>query len=93
MIAETSLKAYRAIKPFLTGKRAQVYECFKLHPNGATRQEIARWYGETYKFKECGVCGRANELIERGYLVVVGTKKDAVTGHSAEILKAVERVA
>ena len=89
MIAKTSIKAYRAIKPFLNGKRAQVYECFKMHPNGATRQEIARWY----KFKECGVCGRANELIERGYLVVVGTKKDAVTGHSAEILKAVERVA
>lgn len=93
MIAGTSLKAYRAIKPFLTGKRAQVCECFKLHPNGATRQEIARWYGETCRFKECGVCGRANELIERGYLIVVGTKKDAVTGHSAEILKAVERVA
>lgn len=93
MIAGTSLKAYRAIKPFLTGKRAQVYECFKLHPNGATRQEIARWYGETCRFKGCGVCGRANELIERGYLIVVGTKKDAVTGHSAEILKAVERVA
>lgn len=93
MIAGTSLKAYRAIKPFLTGKRAQVYECFKLHPNGATRQEIARWYGETCRFKECGVCGRANELIERGYLIVVGTKKDAVTGYSAEILKAVERVA
>ena len=93
MIAGTSLKAYRAIKPFLTGKRAQVYECFQLHPNGATRQEIARWYGETCRFKECGVCGRANELIERGYLIVVGTKKDAVTGHSAEMLKAVERVA
>lgn len=89
MITETSRQAYRAIKPFLNGKRAQVYECFKLHPNGATRQEIARWY----KFKECGVCGRANELIERGYLIVVGTKKDAVTGHSAEILKAVERIA
>lgn len=89
MIAQTSLKAYRAIKPFLNGKRAQVYECFKLHPNGATRQEIARWY----KFKECSVCGRANELIERGYLVIVGTKKDPVTGHSAEILNAVERVA
>ena len=93
MIAETSLKAYRTIKPFLNGKRAQVYECFKLHPNGATRQEIARWYGETHKFKECAVCGRVNELIERGYLIVVGTKKDAVTGHSAEILKAVEMVA
>ena len=93
MIAETSARAYRAIKPFLNGKRAQVYECFKLHPNGATRQEIARWYGETHKFKECGVCGRVNELVAQGYLTVVGTKKDAVTGHSAEILKAVERVA
>lgn len=93
MIAETSRQAYKRIKLFLNGKRAQVYECFKLHPNGATRQEIARWYGETHKFKECGVCGRANELIERGYLIVVGTKKDAVTGHSAEILKVVERVA
>ena len=93
MVAETSIKAYRTIKPFLNGKRAQVYECFKLHPNGATRQEIARWYGEIYKFKECGVCGRANELIERGDLIVVGTKKDAVTGHSAEILKVAQRVA
>ena len=89
MIAQTSLKAYRAIKPFLNGKRAQVYECFKLHPNGATRQEISRALGEPIN----SVCGRTNELIERGYLIVVGTKKDAVTGHSAEILKAVERVA
>jgi len=89
MIAQTSIKAYRAIKPFLNGKRAQVYECFKLHPSGATRQEIARWY----KFKECGVCGRVNELVAQGYLAVIGTKKDAVTGHSAEILKVVERVA
>ncbi|EMG30862.1 hypothetical protein [Campylobacter showae] len=89
MIAETSARAYRAIKPFLNGKRAQVYECFKLHPNGATRQEISRALGEPIN----SVCGRANELIKRGYLVVVGTKKDAVTGHSAEILKVVERVA
>ena len=93
MIAQTSIKAYRAIKPFLNGKRAQAYECFKLHPNGATRQEIARWYGETHKFKECGVCGRVKELLGRGYLVVVGTKKDAVTGHSTEILKVAQRVA
>lgn len=89
MIAETSLKAYRAIKPFLNGKRAEIYEFMKKRPNGATRQEISRALGEPIN----SVCGRVNELLERGYLVVVGTKKDAVTGHSAEILKAVERVA
>ena len=89
MIAETSLKAYRAVKPFLNGKRAQIYEFIEKRPNGATRQEISRALGEPIN----SVCGRANELLGCGYLVVVGTKKDAVTGHSAEILKAVERVA
>ena len=89
MIAQTSIKAYRAIKPFLNGKRAQVYEFMEKRLNGATRQEISRALGEPIN----SVCGRANELIKRGYLIVVGTKKDAVTGHSAEILKAVERIA
>lgn len=89
MIAQTSLKAYRAIKPFLNGKRAQIYEFVEKRPNGATRQEISRALGEPIN----SVCGRVNELLGRGYLVVVGTKKDAVTGHSVEILKAVERIA
>ena len=89
MIAQTSLKAYRAIKPFLNGKRAQVYEFIEKRPNGATRQEISRALGEPIN----SVCGRVNELLGRGYLVVAGTKKDAVTGHSTEILKAVERIA
>ena len=93
MIAETSRQAYKKIKPFLNGKRKQIYELFKAHPNGATRQEIARWYGETYKLKECGVCGRVNELVAESYLRVVGTKKDEISGHSAEILKAIERIA
>lgn len=89
MITQTSLKAYRAIKPFLNGKRAQVYEFIEKRPNGATRQEISRALGEPIN----SVCGRVNELVAQGYLAVVGTKKDTVTGHSAEILKAVERVA
>ena len=89
MIAETSAKAYRAIKPFLNGKRAQIYEFMKKRPNGATRQEISRALGEPIN----SVCGRVNELVAQGYLAVIGTKKDAVTGHSAEILKVVERVA
>ena len=89
MIAETSRQAYKKIKPFLNGKRKQIYELFKAHPNGATRQEIARWY----MLKECGVCGRVNELIAESYLRVVGTKKDEISGHSAEILKAIERIA
>ncbi|AQW87175.1 hypothetical protein CPIN18021_0328 [Campylobacter pinnipediorum subsp. caledonicus] len=59
MIADTSRRAYRAIRPFLSGKRKAVYELFTQHENGATRQEIARWY----KLKECSVCGRVNELL------------------------------
>nr|DAS58526.1 MAG TPA: MarR family [Caudoviricetes sp.] len=89
MIAETSIKAYRTIKPFLNGKRAEIYEFMKKRPNGATRQEISRRLKKPIN----SVCGRVNELLGRGYLVVVGTKKDAVTGHSTEILKVVERVA
>ena len=89
MIAETSVRAYRAIKPFLNGKRAQIYEFVEKRPNGATRQEISRALGEPIN----SVCGRVNELLGRGYLVVVGTKKDAVTGHSAEILKVAQMVA
>ena len=49
MIAETSRQAYKKIKPFLNGKRKQIYELFKAHPNGATRQEIARWYMLKYQ--------------------------------------------
>ena len=88
MIAQTSLKAYRAIKPFLNGKRAQVYEFMK---NAQMVRHVKRFraLGEPIN----SVCGRVNELLGRGYLVVAGTKKDAVTGHSTEILKAVERIA
>jgi hypothetical protein len=89
MIAETSRQAYKKIKPFLNGKRKQIYELFKAHPNGATRQEIARWY----MLKECGVCGRVNELVERGYLIEIGSKKDVISGCSTSILKPTERIA
>ncbi|QCD52820.1 hypothetical protein [Campylobacter sp. RM16192] len=89
MIAETSRKAYREIKPFLSGKRKEIYELFKQHPNGATRQEIARWY----HLKECGICGRVNELLGEGYLRVCGVKKDKYSNKDTQVLKAVERVA
>lgn len=89
MIAETSRQAYKKIEPFLNGKRKQIYELFKAHPNGATRQEIARWYNVAIN----SVCGRVNELIERGYLIEIGSKKDVISGCSTSILKPTERIA
>lgn len=89
MIAETSRQAYKKIKPFLNGKRKQIYELFKAHPNGATRQEIARWYNVAIN----SVCGRVRELVERSYLIEVGSKKDVISGCSTSILKPTERIA
>lgn len=89
MIAETLRQAYKKIKPFLNGKRKQIYELFKAHPNGATRQEIARWYNVAIN----SVCGRVNELIARGFLIEIGSKKDVISGCSTSILKPTERIA
>lgn len=91
MIAETSRKAYKEIKPFLSGKRKEVYEFLSLYPQGLTRNEIER--ESEYKFRINAICGRINELMAKGFVVAIGTKKDWVTGHVGEILKAVERVA
>ena len=89
MIASNSLEAYNKLKPELSGKRRAVYELFKAHPNGATRQEIARWYNVAIN----SVCGRVNELIARGYLIEIGSKKDVISGCSTSILKSAERIA
>lgn len=89
MIAQTSKKAYRELKPFLSGKRKEIYEFFLNHPQGATRQEIAKWY----RLKECSVCGRVSELLSNGHLVVCGVKKDKHSGKDTQILKAVKRIA
>ncbi|QCD44103.1 hypothetical protein [Campylobacter mucosalis] len=88
MVTQTSREAYKEIKPFLTGKRKAIYELFLQHKDGATRQEIARWYHQGINI----VCGRANELMSQGYLVICGYKKDSVSGKQNEILKAVKRV-
>ena len=39
------------------------------------------------------VCGRVNELVARGFLVEIGSKKDAISGCSTSILKPTERIA
>lgn len=89
MIANNSLEAYNKIKPELSGKRRAVYEMFCQHKEGATRQEIARWYNVAIN----SVCGRVNELIARGYLIEIGSKKDVISGCSTSILKPTERIA
>ena len=89
MIANNSLEAYNKIKPELSGKRRAVYEMFCQHKEGATRQEIARWYNVAIN----SVCGRVNELIARGFLIEVGSKKDVISGCSTSILKPTERIA
>ena len=89
MIANNSLEAYKKIKPELSGKRRAVYEMFCQHKEGATRQEISRWHNVAIN----SVCGRVNELMELGYLVEIGSKKDAISGCSTSILKPTERIA
>lgn len=86
MTTNTSKKAYKAIRPFLNGKRKAVYDMFLNHENGATRQEIAKWYHQ----KECSVCGRVNELLANGYLRVVGVRKDTDTNKDCQVLKAIK---
>ncbi|MBR8466197.1 hypothetical protein KDE13_07575 [Campylobacter sp. faydin G-140] len=76
MIKQTSIQAYKELKPFLNGKRKAIYELFLQHKDGATRQEISRWYHQSINI----VCGRTNELLANGYLKVVGTKKDSLSG-------------
>ena len=82
MVANNSLEVYNKLKPELSGKRRAVYEMF-------CQQEIARWYNVAIN----SVCGRVNELIERGYLVEIGSKKDVISGCSTSILKPTERIA
>ena len=89
MIANNSLEAYNKLKPELSGKRRAVYEMFCQHKEGATRQEIARWYNVAIN----SICGRVNELIARGFLVEIGSKKDVISGCSTSILKPTERIA
>ena len=72
MVANNSLEAYKKLKPELSGKRRAVYEMFCQHKEGATRQEISRRYNIAIN----SVCGRVNELIARGFLVEIGSKKD-----------------
>ena len=89
MVANNSLEAYKKIKPELRGKRKAIYEMFCEHKDGATRQEISRWY----KIEINSVCGRVNELIQGGYLIEVGSKKDAKSGHTTALLKPTKRIA
>lgn len=89
MVANNSLEAYNKLKPELSGKRRAVYEMFCQHKEGATRQEIARWYNVAIN----SVCGRVNELVERGYLIEIGSKKDVISGCSTGVLKPAERIA
>ena len=89
MIASNSLEAYNKLKPELSGKRRAVYEMFCQHKEGATRQEISRWYNVAIN----SVCGRVNELIQGGYLIEVGSKKDAKSGHTTALLKPTKRIA
>ena len=89
MVANNSLEAYKKIKPELRGKRKAIYEMFCEHKDGATRQEISRWY----KIAINSVCGRVNELIQGGYLIEIGSKKDAISGCATSILKPTKRIA
>ena len=89
MVANNSLEAYKKIKPELSGKRRAIYEMFCEHKEGATRQEISRRYNIAIN----SVCGRVNELMELGYLVEIGSKKDVISGCSTSILKPTERIA
>lgn len=89
MIANNSLEAYKKLKPELSGKRRAVYEMFLPAQRGCARQEISRWHNVAIN----SVCGRVNELVERGYLVEVGSKKDVISGCSTSILKPTERIA
>nr|DAO63976.1 MAG TPA: Double-stranded RNA-specific adenosine deaminase [Caudoviricetes sp.] len=56
---------------------------------GCDKARIARWYNVAIN----SVCGRVNELIERGFLIEIGSKKDVISGCSTSILKPTERIA
>ena len=78
-----------AVAEFL--KTSLTCDCFssKAFVSSKTMQEIARWYNVAIN----SVCGRVNELVERGYLIEIGSKKDVISGCSTAVLKPTERIA
>lgn len=89
MIAETSINGYIASAEKHEAQRVAIVKELNKHPEGMTRRMLSRATG----IENSAVSARVNELVAQGYLVVVGSKKEAVTGHSAEILKVAQRVA
>lgn len=66
-------------------KRFEVYEHLRNEEDPQSRQEIA--YDMNYKMST--ICGRINELIKDGYVVVCGSKEDPETKKTVQTLRTV----
>ncbi|WP_020209017.1 hypothetical protein [Gilvimarinus chinensis] len=84
MIRSTSKGAYLALVESgkVSTKRAQIVRFVDDHP-GCTRNEIVR--GIPGMTVNC-CCGRVRELLDCGFLIEDGCKKDPVTGQSGNRL-------
>lgn len=80
MVRQTSLQAFNTLKRSgtLSRKEKQIYWCFKEHGVPATALEIS----DVYRLPINEVSGRISGLVQKQWLMEVGTKPNR-TGHSA----------
>lgn len=74
MIQETSLEAYRVLRPELGEQQEKVYNVIQAHP-GMSNHDIARYLG----WEINRVTPRVKELRDKGIMIHSHTKMDHIT--------------
>ena len=77
MIQETSLEAYKVLKPELGEQQETVYNTIIGHP-GMSNHDIARYLG----WEINRVTPRVKELRDKGLVILSHYKTDSITGRS-----------
>lgn len=83
--AATSVDAYRAFRssPSLSRQQRVIVDHLAAYRGGHTRAELAQATG----IRLSSVCGRVNELLERGEIVERSRRPCSVTGVQAHVLR------
>lgn len=83
MIASTSRDAYHAFAPEFPRQQRVIVDFLASHPGDYTRAELAERTG----LRLSSVCGRVNELLERGAVQERSRRPCSITGVSAHALR------
>jgi hypothetical protein len=81
LIAQTSLEAYRAIRPRLGHLQGIIYETISDSPYGLTDRELEKILG----WRSSDVVPRRNELANMKLIRQTGTRKNSETGKLAQV--------